>query len=295
MKVLEKEAYTKLPWYKKIFYKVQHHFTSVDEAYKARPKKWIYNLIFIVLRIGIVLYFSLDIDLFNHFKNPNWAKLGKMLDGFLHPNFEYMFGYGKDYSFKNSVVYQVIETFAIAFVGTTIASLLSIPFGFLASRKIVGKYSIISEIILILIRTFPEILLGYILIRVFGFGPVTGVAVLSIHSIGMIGKMYSEQLDLISNEPLEALDAVGATPLTRIQYGVVPQIAPNFANVILYRFDLNIRTASILGLVGAGGVGYPISVYIQDWWEELAAVLYGVIFLVVAVDLLSSFLRKKLV
>ena len=295
MKVLEKEAYTKLPWYKKIFYKVQHHFTSVDEAYKARPKKWIYNLIFIVLLIGIVLYFSLDIDLFNHFKNPNWAKLGKMLDGFLHPNFEYMFGYGKDYSFKNSVVYQVIETFAIAFVGTTIASLLSIPFGFLASRKIVGKYSIISEIILILIRTFPEILLGYILIRVFGFGPVTGVAVLSIHSIGMIGKMYSEQLDLISNEPLEALDAVGATPLTRIQYGVVPQIAPNFANVILYRFDLNIRTASILGLVGAGGVGYPISVYIQDWWEELAAVLYGVIFLVVAVDLLSSFLRKKLV
>ena len=277
-------------------HKVQHHFTTIDEAYKARPKKWIYNLVFIVLLVGIVLYFSLDVDLFNHFRNPNWGKLGKMLEGFLHPNFEYMFGFGELFDFSTSVIYQVIQTFAIAFVGTTISSFLSIPFGFLASRKIVGKYAIISETFLILIRTFPELLLGYIFIQVFGFGPVTGVAVLSIHSVGMIGKMYSEQIDLISNEPLEALDAVGATPFTRIQYGVVPQIAPNFANVILYRFDLNIRTASILGLVGAGGVGYPINVYSQnEHWSELAAVLYGVIILVIAVDLLSSFLRKKLV
>lgn len=296
MKTIEENAYAKLPWYKKMFYKVQHHFTTIDEAYKARPKKWIYNLVFIVLLVGIVLYFSLDVDLFNHFRNPNWGKLGKMLEGFLHPNFEYMFGFGEVFDFSTSVIYQVIQTFAIAFVGTTISSLLSIPFGFLASRKIVGKYAIISETFLILIRTFPELLLGYIFIQVFGFGPATGVAVLSIHSVGMIGKMYSEQLDLISNEPLEALDAVGATPFTRIQYGVVPQIAPNFANVILYRFDLNIRTASILGLVGAGGVGYPINVYSQnEHWSELAAVLYGVIILVVAVDLLSSFLRKKLV
>lgn len=296
MKTIEENAYTKLPWYKKMCYKVQHHFTTIDEAYKARPKKWIYNLVFIVLLVGIVLYFSLDVDLFNHFRNPNWGKLGKMLEGFLHPNFEYMFGFGELFDFSTSVIYQVIQTFAIAFVGTTISSLLSIPFGFLASRKIVGKYAIISETFLILIRTFPELLLGYIFIQVFGFGPVTGVAVLSIHSVGMIGKMYSEQIDLISNEPLEALDAVGATPFTRIQYGVVPQIAPNFANVILYRFDLNIRTASILGLVGAGGVGYPINVYSQnEHWSELAAVLYGVIILVIAVDLLSSFLRKKLV
>lgn len=296
MKTLESSAYAKLPWYKKMFYKVQHHFTSVDEAYKARPKKWIYNLVFVVLLVGVLLYFSLDINLFDNFRHPNWAKLGKMFEGFIHPNFNYMFGIGGQFTFKTSVVYQVIETFAIALVGTTIASILSIPFGFLASQKIAGKFSIISEICLILIRTFPELLLGYIFIQVFGFGPVTGVAVLSIHSVGMIGKMYSEQLDLISNDPLEALDAVGATPFTRIQYGVVPQIAPNFANVILYRFDLNIRTASILGLVGAGGVGYPISVYSQnEHWSELAAVLYGVILLVIIVDVASSLLRKKLV
>ncbi len=296
MKALEQTEYEKLPWYKKPFYQVSYHFTSVDEAYKKKPKKWPYQLAFWLILIGVMLYFALDVNLFNNFRSPNWPKLKAMLNGFLHPNFEYMFGYGKDFRFQTSVVYQVFQTFGVAFIGTTISALLSIPFGFLASHKLLGKFAWISEIFLILIRTFPELLLGYIFIQVYGFGAYTGVAVLSIHSIGMIGKMYAEQLDAISSEPLEALDAVGATGFTKIQYGVVPQVMPNFLSVILYRFDLNIRTASLLGLVGAGGVGYPILVYSQnEHWPELAAVLYGVIILVVLVDLASSFLRKKLV
>ncbi len=297
MKSIEKEAYDALPWYKKVFHKVIHHFTSVEDAYSCRPKKWIYNLVFFGVIAAVLLWFSLDCGTFEHFKNPNWAKLGKMMEGFIHPDFDYMFGANPNslFEFTDSVVYQIIETFAIAFVGTTVASLLSIPFGFLASKMIVGKWSIISEVILITIRTFPEILLGLILIQVFGFGAFTGVMVFSIHSIGMIGKMYAEQLDMISKEPLEALDAVGASAFTRIQLGVVPQVAPNFLSVILYRFDLNVRTASLLGLVGAGGVGYPISIYSSgENWSQLAAVLYGVIFLVIVIDLISSTLRKKL-
>lgn len=160
----------------------------------------------------------------------------------------------------------------------------------------IGKWAIVSEMILILIRTFPEILMGFIFIKVFGFGSFTGVMVLSIHSIGMIGKMYAEQLDVIEEGPLEALNAVGCTKFSRIKLGVVPQVVPNFLNVILYRFDLNIRTASLLGLVGAGGVGYSISVHSTNYhWPELASVLYGVIILVLIVDLISSKLRKKLI
>ncbi len=294
-KQLEKEEYDKLPFYKKIFYKVNHHFTTVDEAYKAKPKKWIYNLVFITILVCVLLYFSLDIDFFGAFKKPNWEKLGKMLNGFIHPNWSYFFGYGS-FKFSNSVIYEVIQTFAIAFIGTLFASILSLVFGFFASRRMVGKYAIISEMILILIRTFPEILMGFIFIKVFGFGSFTGIMVLSIHSIGMIGKMYAEQLDVIEEGPLEALNACGASTMSRIKLGVVPQIVPNFLNVILYRFDLNIRTASLLGLVGAGGVGYSISVHSSNQhWPELAAVLYGVIILVLIVDLISSKLRKKLI
>ncbi len=295
MKQLEIEEYKKLPFYKKIFYKINYHFTSVDEAYKARPKKWIYNLVFIAILVLVLLWFSLDIDFFGSFKKPNWQKFGKMMQGFIHPDWSYFFGYGS-FTFNKSVIYEVIQTFSIAFIGTLFASILSIPFGFLASRRMVGKYAIVSEMILIIIRTFPEILMGFIFIKVFGFGSFTGVMVLSIHSIGMIGKMYAEQLDVIEEGPVEALNACGASAMSRIHLGVTPQVVPNFLNVILYRFDLNIRTASLLGLVGAGGVGYSISVHsTNSHWSQLAAVLYGVIILVLIVDFISSKLRKKLI
>ncbi len=294
-KIISQEAYDKLPWYKKIFYRVEKHFATVDDAYKARPKKWIYNLVFFGILIGVLLWFSLDIGFFEHFRTPNWTKFGKMLEGFISPDWSYFFGYGS-FSFEKSVIYEVLQTFAIAFIGTSFSAILSIPFGFFASRRMVGKWAIISEMLLILIRTFPEILMGFIFIKVFGFGSFTGVMVLSIHSIGMIGKMYAEQLDVIEEGPLEALNACGASTMARIKLGVVPQVAPNFLNVILYRFDLNIRTASLLGLVGAGGVGYSISVHSQNsHWPQLAAVLYGVIILVILVDIVSSKLRKKLI
>jgi phosphonate transport system permease protein len=272
------------------------HFASLDSAYSKRPRKWIINLVYIAIILGFLLYFSLDIHFYDHFRNPNWTKFGKMLTGFFTQlDWEYFFGYGA-FSWNTSVIYQVIETFAIAFIGTTVAALLSIPFGFLASHKLVGHWALISELILITIRTFPEILFGYIMIKAVGFGSAAGVAVLSIHSVGMIGKMYAEQVDLVDDGPLEALDAVGATFVEKVKLGVVPQIKPNFLSVILYRFDLNIRTASLLGLVGAGGVGYPISVYAtNEHWPQLGAVLLGILILVFIVDAISTSIRKNLI
>lgn len=270
-------------------------FSSLDQAYSLRPRKWIMNLVWLAIILAVLLYFSLDINFFEHFRNPNWTKFNLMLTGFVHLDWSYFFGYGS-FTFDTSVIYQVIQTFAIAFIGTTVASLLSIPFGFLASHRLVKGWAYISEVILICIRTFPEILFGFIMIKVVGFGPQAGVAVLSIHSVGMIAKMYSEQIDMIEEGPLEALDAVGASFMVKLKLGVVPQVKPNFLSVILYRFDLNIRTASVLGLVGAGGVGYPIDVYsTNEHWEQLGAVLLGILILVFAVDALSTFLRKKLI
>jgi phosphonate transport system permease protein len=270
-------------------------FTSLDQAYSLRPRKWIMNLVWIAIILAVLVYFSLDINFYDHFRNPNWTKFGLMWKGLFNVDWSYFFGYGS-FSFNTSVIYQVIETFAIAFIGTTIASLISIPFGFLASHRLIGNWALISEVILICIRTFPEILFGFIMIKVVGFGAQAGVAVLSIHSVGMIAKMYAEQIDLIDEGPLEALDAVGASFPVKLKLGVLPQVKPNFLSVILYRFDLNIRTASVLGLVGAGGVGYPIDVYsTNEHWEQLGAVLLGILILVFAVDAVSTTLRKRLI
>lgn len=277
-----------------ITFKSKKTFDDPSDAYNHRPLYWIYTLLIVIVIFGCLIYSCIDVDFMGHISSsPSNIKM--LFKGLAHPDWSLFFGYGS-FKFSESTIYQIIETLAIAFIGTSISSILSLPFGFLASRKIVGKWAFISEFLLIIIRTFPELLFGLIIIKVVGFGAFTGVVVLSIHSIGMIGKMFAEQLDVISNEPLEALDACGASGLVRIKNGVIPQVAPNFLSVILYRFDLNVRTASLLGVVGAGGIGYSLWVYSAfNSWNQEASMIYGIIIMIVLIDILSSYLRKKLI
>lgn len=277
-----------------ITFKSKKTFDDPSDAYHHRPLYWIYTLLLIIVIFGCLIYSCIDVDFMGHISSsPSNIKM--LFKGLAHPDWSLFFGYGS-FKFSESTIYQIIETLAIAFIGTSISSILSLPFGFLASRKIVGKRAFISEFLLIIIRTFPELLFGLIIIKVVGFGAFTGVVVLSIHSVGMIGKMFAEQLDVISNEPLEALDACGASGLVRIKNGVIPQVAPNFLSVILYRFDLNVRTASLLGVVGAGGIGYSLWVYSAfNSWSQEASMIYGIIIMIVLIDILSSYLRKKLI
>ncbi len=274
-------------------FKTKKTFDDPNDAYQHRPLYWIYTLILVFVVLGLLAYSCIEVDFMGNITSSE-SNLKMLFKGLTNPDWSLFFGYG-DFKFKESTIYQIIETLAIAFVGTSISSLLSLPFGFFASRKIVGKWAFISELILIIIRTFPELLFGLIIIKVVGFGAFTGVVVLSIHSIGMIGKMFAEQLDVIDDAPLEALDACGATSLVRIKNGVIPQVAPNFLSVILYRFDLNVRTASLLGVVGAGGIGYSLWVYSAfNSWSQEASMIYGIIIMIVLIDILSSYLRKKL-
>lgn len=277
-----------------ITFKSKKTFDDPSDAYHHRPLYWIYTLLLVIVIFGCLIYSCIDVDFMGHISSsPSNIKM--LFKGLAHPDWSLFFGYGS-FKFSESTIYQIIETLAIAFIGTSISSILSLPFGFLASRKIVGKWAFISEFLLIIIRTFPELLFGLIIIKVVGFGAFTGVVVLSIHSIGMIGKMFAEQLDVISNESLEALDACGASGLVRIKNGVIPQVAPNFLSVILYIFDLNVRTASLLGVVGAGGIGYSLWVYSAfNSWNQEASMIYGIIIMIVLIDILSSYLRKKLI
>ncbi|MDR2828948.1 MAG: phosphonate ABC transporter, permease protein PhnE [Acholeplasmatales bacterium] len=267
---------------------------KIQAAYNKKPKKWIYNLLIVLMIIGIFIFSIINskmkikqMDVLGSFK--------KMLYGFTHPDIELLFGYGK-YKGEYGLPYLAMQTVAIAFIGTTIASILSLPFSFLASKKLLGKYSIIGEIIIILIRTFPEILLALILLKIVGLGSFTGVLVISIHSIGMISKLYAESIDNMDSETLEALDAVGSTKMSKIRHSVMPQQLPDFLSVALYRFDINIRTATILGVVSAGGLGYPIWVATSEWkWSQLSSIIIVTIVMVTIVDLISNWLRKKLV
>ncbi|MDD3171971.1 MAG: phosphonate ABC transporter, permease protein PhnE [Bacilli bacterium] len=270
-----------------------------QSAYEKRPKKWIYNLMIFAVFIGVIVYsfLSSNIDVK---RGINWERLQNLGSGFLNPNLDFLLGRGESYSGSNfvySVPYLTLQTIAIAFIGTIIASILAIPFGFITARNVVGKkVSKIGEILLIIIRTFPEVLLALILIRVSGVGALTGTIVIGIHSVGMIGKLYAEAIENMDNGPIEALDAVGASTAVKIRHGIFPQVLPDFLSTVLYRFDINVRTASVLGIVSAGGIGAPLIFASTNYhWSDLASIMYAIIIMVIVVDVISSHLRKKLI
>ena len=297
LKVINKAEMRDIHQINETYHHDLHHrpFFSVVDAYLSRPPLWVANLVTLLVFLGFFIYCSITQNLFVSTGQGMLSTISSFLQGLFVPNYNMIFGIN-GFEFNQSVIYLCLQTFAIAFLGTLFASLLAIPFGFLASKKLFGRWSYISNTVLILIRTVPEIVFCYIMIMVTGFSPITGVVVLSIQSIGMIGKMYSDGLDGMDMTFIEAYDSCGSTRFGSIRAGVFPQVMPSFLSTILYRFDLNLRTASILGLVGAGDLGRLILTYSNEHkWPELGALLWGLIVMVIIVDLISTRLRKKLV
>ncbi|MDD4184611.1 MAG: phosphonate ABC transporter, permease protein PhnE [Candidatus Izemoplasmatales bacterium] len=270
--------------------------SRADETLKRKPKRWIINLVFVVAMV-VAIAFSFSGS------SINWTRLRTiglslkvMFQGLADFKYDFLFGTGV-YQFDEGVVYMALVTLAIAFIGTFIGAILAIPFGFLASENIVGKYvAKIGEAILVIIRVFPEIVLAIILVKGFGMNAVTGVLTIGLHSIGMLGKLFAEAIDNMDKSPLEALDAVGANAWQKIRYGIIPQVAADISSITLYRFDINVRSATVLGIVGAGGLGASLILAAENWnWDILGTILLAIVVMVLLVDVVSSRLRSKLV
>src|SRR3989339_505422 len=201
------------------------------------------------------------------------------------------------YAFEEGVIYLTIETLAIGFLGTLVGAILALPFSFLASKNIVGiKVAKIGEAILVMIRVFPEVILALVIVKGFGMNALTGMLTIGIHSIGMLGKLFSETIDNMDKSSLEALEAVGATTITKIRYGIMPQIMADLSSITLYRLDINVRSATVLGIVGAGGLGASMILSAENSnWDILGTIMVAIIVMVLTVDAISSHLRSKLV
>lgn len=188
------------------------------------------------------------------------------------------------------------ETMAIAFAGTFMASILAIPFGFLAAKNMSGNLSGVGKAVLNAIRAFPEMLFAVIFVASVGFGPFAGVLAIGVNSIGMLGKLYAEVIESIDMSVVEALKASGANRLQAIWYGVIPQIVPEFSSYAIYRFEIDVRASTVLGLVGAGGIGAPIILASnQRAWEQVGMMLIIIIVVVTAIDYLSAYIRRRIV
>ncbi|GAB6877110.1 phosphonate ABC transporter, permease protein PhnE [Thermaerobacter litoralis] len=210
------------------------------------------------------------------------------------PVFRGLFSPNWDYSGK--VFEGVAESLQIAFLGTLIASVIAIPFGFLAARNVATSLAVVGKGFLDAIRTFPELVLAIIFMAAVGPSPFAGVLAVGFHSIGTVGKLYAEAVEAVDREPIEALQAVGASPLMTFWHGVLPQVLPEFLSYALYRFEINIRAATVVGVIGAGGIGTSLIFNVQlRNWENVGMVLLGILATVLVVDAVSSRLRGRLV
>ena len=263
---------------------------SVEEAYELRPQLWwLYTLIILIV-VSLLSWSGTTVE-FKGFANKGIEVAKGVGYGLIHPDMKLLLNLTTE-----GVPYQLFQTVAIAVLGTIIGGLLAVPFSFLACDKIVPKWvSFIFQAVILLIRTIPSLVWALVWIRVTGPNAFCGVVTQSVCSIGMISKMYITAIEDIDIRILESLDASGCTGFQKIRYGILPQIIPNFISTIIYRFDINVKDATTLGIVGAGGIGAALVQCINSSrWSMVGAYLCGMVILMLFIELFSTRIRNKL-
>ncbi len=196
---------------------------------------------------------------------------------------------------------KMVETIFLALMGTTLSVILTVPLSFLGARNLMSG-SPLARAVYYVTRTFFNVLrsieiliIAVIMAVVVGIGPFAGVMALVIHSIGALGKLYSEAIESIDRGPVEAILATGATPLQVVRYAVVPQILPQFVAFTVYRWDINVRMSTVIGLVGGGGIGFILTQYIQLFkWHQAGTAIWLITLTVMAMDYFSAIVREKM-
>ena len=232
----------------------------IKKAYASAPKTWVWQLLAAFIVACLLAWSGTAVKVSNPTGN-GLEVAGNILSGIFHPSTKLLFTFG-----TNGVPYLLLETFCIAFLGTVVGAVISLPLSFLSASNLVPK--------------------GVAFI---------GLLTMSLCSIGMVSKMFIESIEDLDKRILESLDAAGCTTFQKIRYGILPQLTADFTSTIIYRFDMNLRDATVLGLVGAGGIGAPLIFAMSSYrWNEVGAILLGLIVLVLIIEWISAKIRVKL-
>jgi phosphonate transport system permease protein len=199
--------------------------------------------------------------------------------------------------FLERLVRPVLETVQIALWGTLLAVLLALPLCFVAARNLSPSLALfhLMRQVLNALRGINEIIFALIFVAAVGLGPFAGVLALSIHGAGMLGKFFAEAIEEIDAAPVEALRATGATPALVVVFGVLPQVIPSWIASTLYRFEVNLRAATILGMIGAGGIGFELVSSMKLFqYQDTATCVLVILAMVMTADYLSTRLRARI-
>jgi phosphonate transport system permease protein len=225
-------------------------------------------------------------------------RLGGLASGIWQIVDRMFFRDGPDLSYLGVSMAAMLESIQIAWIGTIIGAVLSLPIGFIAAKNVSsGVVSNVMRQLLNGIRAFPELVLAVVIfIPIAGLGPVAGALAIGFHSIGTLGKLTAEVVEGIDPGPVEAARAAGGRWSQVQRWGVLPQVLPEIIAFWLYRFEINIRAAAVLGVVGAGGIGFIIEQTIRfGRYPRAGTALLVVIVATILVDIISGWVRRRII
>lgn len=190
------------------------------------------------------------------------------------------------------------QTLAIAFLGTLLGAIIAFPLSFLGAKNInkIPFLRLTARRGYDIIRAFETLILALIFIRAFGLGPLPGILAMAVSEVGTLAKLFSEAIENTSQKPVEGVKAAGGARFQLIRFGVLPQVNPVMLSILLYNFESNVRSGTILGIVGAGGIGFLLSDRIAAYkWDEAWSIIFLIIAMVYVIDWASAKLRKRII
>ena len=216
----------------------------------------------------------------------------RVLNGFSHP----------DVIQRPLIIKLTLETLYIAVLGNTIGVVIAVPLSFFGARNLMRRNAVGTGVyfavrfLMAIIRSIPTLFWGILWVIVVGIGPFPGVLAVATFSVGLISKLFSEAIEAVDWGPVEALTATGANPIQVVVHGVVPQVMPYMIANILYSFEVNVHSSTILGAVGAGGIGLLLLEYIGLFeYPQLAMLLIVVIVMTASIDYSSAAIRRRII
>jgi len=191
----------------------------------------------------------------------------------------------------------LLDTLAMSIAGTALAVVISLPLALLAAPNI-SPHPVVqhaTRTLLAFMRSVPEIIMGILFVAAVGFGALPGVLALALHSVGMVGKFYAEAIEHVDPKPLEAARAAGATRFQVITHAVLPQVMPQLSDITIYRWEYHFRASAVLGIVGAGGIGFELIAALRLMsYDQVSAILLAILACVLVVDGIGARLRAAL-
>ncbi|MDG5499528.1 phosphonate ABC transporter, permease protein PhnE [Marinobacter sp. BGYM27] len=203
-----------------------------------------------------------------------------------------------DFSSIHAIVWALIETVNIATIATVLAVVVSLPVAYISAQNTTPNKATLwlGRFILVSSRSVNTLIWALLFVAIFGPGVVAGIVAIMFRSVGFLGKLIGEAIEEIDRKPVEALEATGASHAKVILYAIVPQVVPAFFAVSVLRWDINLRESTVLGLVGAGGIGVILQGAIDTLdWRTVATVLIAIVVLVIMGEAISAWLRKKVI